>query len=330
MSQDEGVRLVGAKVSVALCTYNGARFLCEQLDSILAQTLLPYEVIVCDDQSTDSTVDLLRAAALCSQFPIHIHINESRLGPAKNFEKALRLCTGDIIVLSDQDDKWKPEKLAVICKILQRNPRAVYAFTDGDTCDGEGTVLDQSVWQTVGINEAIYGMEGADQLRVLLHHNVIVGASMAFRAPFRDIVLPIPEGWMHDYWIALLGSALFRGIAIPDRLYTYRRHESQVCGLWQKSIVQVIKISLATDETECYDKVKKFQHVIERMYEVRQKALCLAKCLELLKAKEEHLGKRASFRSMRGLSRMFAVIRELFTGRYQKFSDSWYSVLRDL
>src|SRR5258708_37621369 len=101
-------------LSVAMCTYNGARFLPEQLESIAAQTKLPDELVVCDDRSTDGSVEIIRSFAQRAPFEIRLDINANNLGSTKNFEKAIGLCQGEIIALADQDDVWCPQKLSRI------------------------------------------------------------------------------------------------------------------------------------------------------------------------------------------------------------------------
>ena len=94
------------KISIAMCTYNGAEFLPAQLQSILTQSRPPDEIIICDDRSTDDTQALLKKFATESPIPIAVHINDHNLGSVKNFERTISLCTGDVIALSDQDDVW--------------------------------------------------------------------------------------------------------------------------------------------------------------------------------------------------------------------------------
>src|ERR1019366_197610 len=94
------------RISVALCTYNGERFLSQQLASIGKQTRLPDELVVCDDSSTDRTVAIVREFAASVSFPVRVFENQRNLGSAANFERAIRLCDGDLIALSDQDDIW--------------------------------------------------------------------------------------------------------------------------------------------------------------------------------------------------------------------------------
>src|SRR5882762_9087557 len=99
------------KISIAMCTYNGARYLREQLDSIAAQTRPPSELIVCDDNSLDETREIVAGFAASAPFPVRLGVNEQNLGSIRNFERAIKLCEGDLIALSDQDDVWLPEKL---------------------------------------------------------------------------------------------------------------------------------------------------------------------------------------------------------------------------
>src|SRR5919199_6162917 len=120
------------RVSVAMCTYNGERYLQEQLDSIAAQTCLPDELVVCDDRSSDRTLEIIQIFKSKVSFPVHLHINPENLGTIKNFEKAISLCTGDIIVLSDQDDVWKPHKVETILQAFAKNTKAGYVFSNAD------------------------------------------------------------------------------------------------------------------------------------------------------------------------------------------------------
>ena len=97
-----------AKMSIALCTYNGELFLQEQLDSYINQTLLPNELVINDDCSTDSTVAIIND--FVKNAPFLCKINEANLRLTKNFERAIVRSTGDYIFLSDQDDVWKKDK----------------------------------------------------------------------------------------------------------------------------------------------------------------------------------------------------------------------------
>src|SRR4051812_21315110 len=122
------------RLSIALCTWNGARFLQAQLDSYLAQRRRPDELVVCDDGSSDATMQILTQFAQHSPFPVRISRNPQRLGVVANFEKAIGLCQGDVIVLSDQDDVWNPDKLEQIAAHLARSDAAA-VFSDVNVVD---------------------------------------------------------------------------------------------------------------------------------------------------------------------------------------------------
>ena len=116
------------RISVAMCTYNGEKYLHQQLASIAQQTRLPEEMVVCDDCSSDSTPEIIEEFARTVPFPVRFFRNPQNLGSTKNFEKAIGLCTGDMIALCDQDDIWMPEKLARQAEMMERDPRWVASF----------------------------------------------------------------------------------------------------------------------------------------------------------------------------------------------------------
>src|SRR5215470_8302349 len=114
----------GPAISVAMCTYNGARFLAEQLGSLAAQSRLPDELVVCDDGSTDESAEIVKDFARHAPFPVRLEVNEENLGATKNFEKAIGLCRGEVIALSDQDDVWYPKKLELHESVFVADPSA--------------------------------------------------------------------------------------------------------------------------------------------------------------------------------------------------------------
>ncbi len=144
------------RVSIAMCTYNGARFLSEQLESFAAQTRIPDELVVCDDGSTDDTVSLIASYAKTVGFPVRLIRNSQKLGPAKNFEKAIGLCEGEIIILSDQDDIWLSRKIETLVEAFAKHPKAVYAFSDAELVDEKGRPLGHSLWNAF----KLYGKHG--------------------------------------------------------------------------------------------------------------------------------------------------------------------------
>jgi hypothetical protein len=314
-------------ISIAMCTYNGARFVGEQLQSIARQTILPAELVICDDASADSTPQILAQFAAATPIPVRLVRNSNTLGCTRNFERAIRLCDGEIIVLADQDDVWKPEKLAAIAEVFAANPGAGYVFSDADIVNENGEPLGFSLWDTVGFDCS--GFIPACQVARLLQRNRVTGAAMAFRSVLRTILLPISPGWGHDYWLALLGSIFSFGVPIPQRLFFYRRHLAQELGCGKDTFLQKVRTSMAA-EPDYYAKTAAMAELHQRAVACARTANCPLAHLQLVAEKELHLSRRALIRSARGSARLARLLSEAASGRYQRFSFSWCSVIRDL
>ncbi len=320
-------------VSVAMCTYNGARFLEEQLESIAAQTRAPDELVVCDDRSRDETVAILERFARRAPFPVRLEINDVNLGSTRNFEKAIGLCRGEIIFLADQDDVWLPAKVSILEQTLKDHPEAGYAFCNADLIDEQGHLLGRSLWESLRMTPAfIDQFRGTKQFPILLKRTVATGATMGFRATLREAVLPISPYLVHDYWISLIAScAGFFGLPSREKLIRYRSHPSQQVGTGSTSIIQKIKRArqsgdvLYSRTTLGYLEARQHLEIVARQgysYPLAYK--------RLLDTKIEHSMRRAAAHSSVGIMKMLRVTSELLTGRYSHFSDSWRSVVRDL
>jgi len=243
--------------SIALCTYNGAKYLREQLESIAIQTFLPDEMVVCDDRSQDDTLKILERFKSEAPFPVAIHQNEENLGSTRNFEKAILLCSGDIIVLCDQDDVWKPNKLERLEEAFQANPEAGYVFSDAELVDEDLKPLKRRLWDSYSFRgNTLERFLNRDQFncfispkfitgatlpsraqkvisKLLVVHHYVTGATMAFRAEVGKQAMPFPtEGhWIHDGWIALVASSIGAwGVPINETLIDYRQHPHQQLG----------------------------------------------------------------------------------------------------
>src|SRR5919206_2408378 len=195
--------------SVAMCTYNGARFTGAQLASVAAQTRPPDELVVCDDRSTDETVRVVEEFAAAAPFPVRLHVNERNLGSTKNFERAVSLCEGGLIALSDQDDEWLPGKLARLEAEFAREPSALVVFSDAAIVDEESRPTGRGLWESVGVGrEELSRLEAGRGLGDLLRGSTVTGATMALRAGLRPPALPFPTDLplIHDAWVSLLAA----------------------------------------------------------------------------------------------------------------------------
>ena len=223
------------QISIALCTYNGAAYLAEQLDSILKQTYTPYELVVCDDASQDGSIAILESFATRSPFPVRIYRNPQRLDISANFEQAIRLCTGNVIALCDQDDVWLPNKLALFAEMFAMGKDLVCC--DAEVSDSDLHSLGYTLWQRVNFNHIEHELAREDRfLDVLIKHFVVAGATLAFKSEARDRLLPIPTGWLYDAWIATILAATGKVGLEETPLQRYRQHGGNALGASQRSL----------------------------------------------------------------------------------------------
>jgi glycosyltransferase involved in cell wall biosynthesis len=220
------------RVSVALCTYNGEKYLGKQLQSIAAQTRVPDELVVCDDCSSDATPEIIEEFARVAPFPVRFFRNRVNLRSTKNFEKAIELCDGDFIALCDQDDIWLPEKLARELAVLESDASLGGVFSDAELIDDASRLSGKRLWEnvlfTAGEQDRLQSGHGAD---VFLKRNVVTGATLMFRASLRPLFMPIPAIWVHDGWIAWMLLIHSRLTLIAGPLIQYRLHSGQQIGV---------------------------------------------------------------------------------------------------
>jgi glycosyltransferase involved in cell wall biosynthesis len=324
-------------ISIAMCTYNGERYLKNMLDSIGAQTVLPDELVICDDVSSDGTLKILEAYKCTSGFPVRIIKNSQNIGFVKNFEKVITNCTGDIILLADQDDYWQPYKVHEINRVFHDNPSCGYVFSNAELVDENRKSLSLDLWKSVGFNHRRYKQytEG-NQVEVLLGGgNFIYGTTMAFRAVFKSKLLPIDlqlSGFSHDTWICLILSALgAHGIAIQLSLVEYRQHAQQLYGVGKAVTFSGFVKSILSDKSEDYLVLADaLQRIIERLSHEGQKGVHTIHQIKQLSDKVMHLRVRSLVETARGFQKWKIVIREAISGRYGQFSGGCKSILRDL
>lgn len=317
-------------VSVAMCTYNGARFLLDQLSSIALQTRPPDELVICDDGSTDKTLAIVTRYAGTVEFPVRVHRNSQRLGPAKNFEQALSLCRGDIVALSDQDDVWRPEKLRVLEEALCVDDAVGYAFSDAVLVDETGRLIHRSLWERVGFDRSkriAFSRGPSGQAEVLFRGNVVTGATMALKAQLRAMIPSVPELWMHDEWIVLSCSVMgIRGVPVARPLISYREHQDQVAGARRPSRLRLIGRSLVGERRTHEAAVDKWRAAHAVLQQVARKQ---PDTLALLEGKVAHVALRAGLWRRPRRARVAAIAAELARGRYHSCSGGLRSAIKD-
>lgn len=204
------------KISIAMATFNGAKYLIEQLNSFKHQTRLPEELVICDDCSTDATIQILEDFSRDVNFTVKIYRNSEQLGFIKNFSKAISLCSGDLIFLSDQDDFWFPQKIQRIEHEFLLHPTVSVVVNDAELSD---EYLNPRGLTVAG--QLMSSGQTTDSLEL--------GCCIAFKALLVPIILPVPEFHIgHDTWINRLGIDFKTRSVVLDVLQYYRRHDSNV------------------------------------------------------------------------------------------------------
>ena len=201
-------------VSIALCTYNGEAYLREQLDSIVNQSYPAIELIAVDDCSSDNTLKILEEYA--AEYPfIQGCVNPENLGYIRNFEKALGLCNGDFIALSDQDDIWDLKKIEKQVKTIGNH---LLIYHDSEFVDQNGQSLHRKM-------SDIMNLYRGDQPEAFLFFNCISGHSVLMKKELRDELLPFPNAYFHDWWMGYVATNLGSIDFISECLVKYRQHQ---------------------------------------------------------------------------------------------------------
>ncbi|WP_199186731.1 glycosyltransferase family 2 protein [Cryobacterium sp. M96] len=323
------------RVSVALCTYNGSEFIEEQLRSILDQTLQASEIVVSDDGSTDGTpaaVDRI-VAAWQGEHPgqpvtLHVIRNPAPLGVTANFEQALAVCTGELIALSDQDDVWPPERLALLAAEFQARPGLQLLHTDARLVDETGRPIGRTLLATLGVSAADRAaVHAGHAFDILLRRNIVTGATVMLRRELVGRARPFPAAWVHDEWLAIVAAATGTMDFLDDALVDYRQHGGNQIGV--TSLDAAGRLSrLRTPRT------LRNSRLLARAEALDERALGLMPVpvdsyLRLITAKAAHERARSALPSAR-LRRVLPVLRQWRTGGYARFGLGPQDVLRDL
>ncbi len=313
-----------------MCTFNGEPFLRAQLESIAAQERPPDELVVCDDGSTDGSVEIVRQFAQRAPFPTRLIVNQKTLRTTRNFEQAISLSQGAIVALADQDDVWYPQKLRRIENTIESSSKVVATFSDADLIDDGSRLLHLRLWPTFAFNRAKQNQFASGRaLSVLIRRPVVTGATMAFRRELFELMAPIPENEIHDEWISFLSAALGQIVAISEPLMQYRRHEGQQLGPGPLTLQEGIVRARDSGANSYFEEIERFQQIYDRLRE-RRSDFPNAKCaLQEIEGKISHLVYRARLPPSK-IARIPKVLREIFRGHYWRYSGGWMSAAKDL
>jgi glycosyltransferase involved in cell wall biosynthesis len=323
-----------SSVSIAMCTYNAEKFVEEQLASFLRQTELPLELVIQDDGSSDRTPAILEAFAKRAPFPVRIEGNPKNLGPTGNFQAAMSRCAGDILVLSDADDIWLPDRIHHARTALDGDRRLGCVFADAELMNVDGSSRHRTLWQSIQFRpRQRRAFARGDVFDALFRRTIGFGGTMAFRRWILDIALPIARPWGHDNWTALIAAAV-SDVRLVDRpVLRYRQHGSQYSGgdgrgVWSK-LRQPPRPSPPRDWVP---RAGSFTLLAARLREHEAYAADrrrLARFVRYAEEKDLHLEHRAHLPANIGM-RVAPIVADALKLRYHRYSNGMQSVLRDL
>lgn len=206
------------RVSIAVCTYNGEKYLREQINSLIHQTYQNLEIIIVDDKSSDNTLEILKSYAQKDE-RIKLFQNEHNLGFVQNFSKALTRCSGDYIALADQDDIWKLNKIE---KFLSEIQEHTLIYSDALLIDQNSNPMNQQLIQPKK------NLVSGNCNKAFIFTNCVSGNTLMFKKELLPFILPIPHISFHDTWIAFVASSMGTITYTDEAMTYYRRHNEQI------------------------------------------------------------------------------------------------------
>lgn len=322
-------------VSVALCTYNGAAFIGEQVRSILAQSRPPDEIVVSDDASVDETLDIIRRAyenyrrqSSSGSTSLRILKNTISLGVTANFEQALSACSGQLIALCDQDDVWAARRLEILITEFDSRPSLLLLHSDARLVDQNGRPTGGGLFRSLGLRgselKAVHEGAGLD---VLLRRNVVTGATAMVRSSLVVRSRPFPDSWIHDEWLAMVAAATGKIDLLEQPLVDYRQHANNQIGVSALTAGGVWERLIVSRSDRNQRLLARASALAERIAGIQP--VVSASTLGKVRAKYSHEIVRSSLPSNRWY-RIMPVLREASTGRYTQFGLGLQDVVRDL
>lgn len=310
-------------IGVAVITFNGLKYLPQQLESILTQTRPINHIVISDDRSTDGTWEFLEAWSKQSPVPVTLIRNETQLGLTRNFEQSIAAVDTDIIFTCDQDDVWAPERVELLTQVFEQHPGVLLVHTDATLVDAAGRDMGKTLLGELELSPSERtAIQSGNAFSVYCRRNVVTGATAAIRRTLLDIALPFPTNHFHDAWLALLAAAAGEVRLLDRSTIQYRQHGNNLVGvkkkgpwmefrhlLWQLKGPQQLRTMLN-------DNVQSQTVLFERL---SRYPLVSPAALDFAARSQGFYHDRAKLSSS-ALQRTTAVLKAYFSGQYGKFS----------
>lgn len=317
-------------VSVAMATHRGERYIGEQLASILGQSRAVDEIVISDDASPDATIAIAEEIVATASTPPRLTVlrNERPLRPARNFEQAIDATIGDFVFLSDQDDRWDPERVARVVARFEAEPTLLLVHGDARRIDAAGEVLARGLFASLRVTRGERrALRAGRAFDVYLRRNLVTGATVAFRRRLLDLAMPLPEGWMHDEWLGIIAAAHDGVGVVEEPMVDYRQHDANEIGAADLTVS--VRLGRLTSS-----RAERNARLLRRAGALRERLLALGGDLPRTRIhdadeKLEHERVRSGYPARR-MRRVVPVLREFATGRYSRYGRARFDVLRDV
>ncbi|MCQ2573070.1 MAG: glycosyltransferase [Treponema sp.] len=317
------------KTAVVACTYNGAKYIEHQIQSILNQNHPIDQIFISDDKSTDNTFEIL--TELQKKYPeiIQINRNEKNLGYRKNFEQTLLLAKDfDIIFLCDQDDEWLPEKVESILYEFASNPNTNLVFSNGHLTDSELNIQNDSTLFSYFFNKSRKKVFKNSQIQLLMNGGVITGATMAIKNTLIEKVVPFSEIWIHDEWIAIHAACNGNISFIDKPLIKYRIHQNQQVGLGSHRHNFFSWLQYLIKDASAEDEINKIQVQLQKNSELK-KFLPENERTSLENLEKFYTEKITSYHK-NFFGRLTFVVKNNLNGNYRKYGQNNANTVKDI
>ena len=228
-------------ISIAMASYDGSSvYFAEQLQSFVAQTRLPDELVVTDDASTDMTAAMIEGFSTTVKFPVRFYRNDQRLGSNGNFQRAISLCQSDVILFSDQDDVWLPTHIERIAGAFEADERVGVVVSCSDYVDAKLQPKGFNTWIAMRVHHSLRRQAASEwQFPAWARQRFALGHGMGIRADLKEVAFPLISTWNYDDWFAIIGPACSRGVLIEEPLTLHRKHARQAVGHEAKSLIHL-------------------------------------------------------------------------------------------
>lgn len=316
--------------AVAMCLYNGSRYLGEQLDSIARQTELPAHMVVLDDGSSDGSLDIVRRWANSVPFPVTALKNAQQLGVVRNFELASSRITQDVIFLADQDDVWYPDKVRTFIDVFAADTSVALVHSDADLIDGDGAPMGRRLFDTLLVTAQERDAVASGQAwKAYAKRNLVTGAACAFRRDLLAHATPFSALWMHDEWLAFVASLVSRVRLLDEPTMAYRLHGGNAVGMPLPTLGWRLRTTLDAFMLPTQPRQSLRAQRLDEICDLARKLGAPPEAMEHLQLAAAHARFRGNL-PRNPVKRFLGVAREHRAGHYHEWSNVPASVLHDL